>query len=388
MTDGPIKAIPYHVNWLTADKGRIREEVAHLADRGLTHMVLSPAWFRLQPRPQQVDRVVMATLEACYDAANRAGMACITTLLTTGYMGHTELPDWHHTVDVVGWLQGRTTTPIYRRGGSVRVNGVSRRLQLANPYRTDTFRDGQRELIRVVMGYFAGHPAARHWGLAPGWSYLADVAPAIAQAWWQELTSLARRVHAGAVLMTQIDGPQLLGHGFDAVMASREVDMVWVDTAMPILPHRQRRAPLLPMRFLHYLVAGLTQRPTIIGMHPLMRGSVAGWHALTWYDRALAVPVMTDTQLIDDWHAHMAVVQQYAVAGVTYPRGWHAGFDSDRDAVGDALAQMAADSVYRQIDVMLREWQHIGVTQDSFDYERYRYQPQKELLRVWREYSE
>lgn len=386
MTVEPIKAIPYHVNWLHADKGRIREEIAYIADRGLTHVVLSPAWFRLQPRPHQLDRVVMATLESCYDAAQRAGVACITTVLTAGYMGYTELPDWHHTADVVGWLQGRTTTPIYRRGGSVRVNGVPRRLQLANPYRTDGFRDGQRELIRGVMGYFAGHAAARHWLLAPGWSYLADVAPAVAQTWWQELTSLARRVHAGAVLMTQIDGPQLLGHGFDVALAGREVDVVCVDTAMPVLPRRQRRAPLLPMQFLQYLVAGLTQRPTIIGMHPLMRGSVAGWQVLRWYDRPLAVPVMTDAQLIDEWHAQMTVWQQHVVAGVVYPRGWHAGFDGDRDVIGGDLT--TGDSVARQIDVMMREWQTVGVTYDAVDQERYHYQPRTELVRLWREFSQ
>ncbi|MEY3989973.1 MAG: hypothetical protein RI985_1054 [Chloroflexota bacterium] len=388
MTDGPIKSIPYHVNWLAADKGRIREEIAYLADRGFTHVKVSPAWFRLQPRPLQVDRVVMATLEACYDAMHRAGIASITTLLTAGYMGHLELPDWHHAADVVGWLQGRTSTPIYRRGGSIRVNGVMRRLQLANPYRTDTFRDGQRELIRVVMGYFAGHPAARHWLLAPGWSYLADVAPAVAQAWWQELTGLARRVHAGAVLLTQIDGPQLIGHGFDAGMAGREVDMVCVDTAMPLLPHRRRRLPFLPMRFLRYVVAGLTKRPTLIGMHPIVRGSTSGWESMMWYDRRVAVPVVTDAQLVDLWHAHMAVLQHHAVAGVVYPRGWQVGFDGDRDVIGDKLADITGDSVYRQLDAMMREWQHIGVIHDSFDDERYRYQPQKELWRLWHEFSE
>lgn len=385
MTVGPIKAVSYHVTWLQADKGRIREEIAHIADRGLTHIVLAPAWFRLQPRPHQLDRVVMATLEACYDAADRAGIACITTLLTAGYMGHTELPDWHHATDVVGWLQGRTSMPVYRRGGAVRVNGVLRQLQLANPYRTDGFRGGQRELIRGVMGYFAGHPAARHWLLAPGWSYLADVAPVVAQTWWQELTHLARRVHAGAVLMTQIDAPQLLGHGFDVTIASREVDVVCVDTAMSVLPGRQRRAPWLPMQFLYYLVAGLTQRPTMIGMHPIMRGDVASWHALRWYDRPLALPVLTDAQLLDGLHAQIAIWQQRPVAGVMYPRGWHAGFDGDRDGI-DSLPVI--DATVHQLDALMREWQSVGSVYDIVDQERYCYQPRKELMRLWREYSE
>ncbi|MFZ9858522.1 MAG: hypothetical protein ACO3F2_09370 [Roseiflexaceae bacterium] len=386
MTDSPIKAIPYHVNWLTADKGRIREEIAQIAERGLTHAVLSPAWFRLQPRPHHIDRGVMATLESCYDAANRVGLSMITTLLTTAHLGSLELPDWHHTADVIGWLQGRTTTPIYRRGGIVQVNGLSRRLQLANPYRTDTYREGQHELVRVVMGYFAGHEAARHWLLAPGWSYLADVSPHVAKTWWQELTALARRVHTGAVLMAQIDAPQLLGHGFDAVLAGCEVDMVVVDTAMPLLPQRQRRLPLLPMQFLHYVVAGLTQRPTIIGMHPLIRGHMAGWQSLRWYDRPLAVPVLTDVQIMDVWYAQVAVMQHQAVAGLVYPRGWHVGRDYDRDGI-DALPALSLDSVMRQIDMRMRDWQRVGAAHGVFDSERYQYNPQKELLRLWQEFS-
>jgi hypothetical protein len=386
MTHEPIKAMPYHVNWLAADKGRIREELAQLADRGLTHVVLSPAWFRLQPRPQQIDRVVMATLEACYDAAQQAGLAAITTLLTAGYAGYRELPDWHHAADVVGWLQGRTTAPLYRRGGTVRINGVPQRLQMANPYSMDTYRAGQRELIRVVMGYFAGHPAARHWLLAPGWSYLANTPAHIAQAWWQELTSMARRMHAGAILMAQIDGPQLLGHGFDAVMASREVDVVCVDTAMPIMPQRQRRLPLLPMQFLAYVVAGLTQRPTVIGMHPIEIGRVAGWHAQVWYDRTLAVPVLPVGQLIDLWPLQVDFMQRTAVAGVMYPYGWHAGFDRDRDEIETQVSE-AAFSVYRALDVALRGWQQICSQHDAFDQERYHYQPRQELLRLWRDFS-
>ncbi|MFN5058387.1 MAG: hypothetical protein ACK5GU_00535 [Chloroflexota bacterium] len=383
MTDRPIKAIPYHMNWLSADKGRLREDIAQLAERGLTHVVLSPAWFRLQPRPMQIDRVVMETLETCYDAAHRVGLGAVTMLLTAGYMGQLELPDWHNTADVVGWLQGRTTAPIYRRGGSVRINGALRRLQLANPYRTDTYRDGQRELIRVVMGYFAGHPAARHWLLAPGWSYLADIAPAVAQVWWQELIALARKVHAGAVVMTQIDAPQLLGHGLDATIAGREVDIVCVDTAMPILPYRQRRLPILPMQFLAYVVAGITQRPTVIGMHPLMCGSVSGWQSVRWYDRPLAVPVLTEAQLIDAWHMHVEVMHRRGVAGIVYPHGWHVGVDGDRDA----RAAEVSDSVMGHIDVLMRDWQTVGTAHDAFDSERYAYQPQKELVRLWREFS-
>jgi hypothetical protein len=383
MTDRPIKAIPYHVNWLSADKGRLREDIAQLAERGLTHVVLSPAWFRLQPRPMQIDRVVMETLETCYDAAHRAGLGAVTMLLTAGYMGQLELPDWHNTADVVGWLQGRTTAPIYRRGGSVRINGVLRRLQLANPYRTDAYRDGQRELIRVVMGYFAGHPVARHWLLAPGWSYLADITPAVAQTWWQELIALARRVHAGAVVMTQIDAPQLLGHGFDATIAGREVDMVCVDTAMPILSYRQRRLPVLPMQFLAYVVAGMTQRPTVIGMHPLMCGSMSGWQSVRWYDRPLAVPVLTEAQLIDAWHTHVDVMHRQAVAGIVYPHGWHIGVDRDRDV----RTADVSDGVMRHIDALMRDWQTVGTAQDTFDRERYAYQPQKELVRLWREFS-
>jgi len=386
MTDGPIKAIPYHVNWLMADKGRIRDEIAQLADRGMTHVALSPAWFRLQPRPQQIDRVVMSTLETCYDAAQQVGLATVTTLFTVGYMGELELPDWHNTADVVGWLQGRTTVPIYRRGGSVHVNGVLRHLQLANPYRTDVYREAHRELVRVVMGYFAGHRAARHWLLAPGWSYLADVSPNVAQVWWQELTTLARRVHAGAVLMTQIDAPQLLGHGFDAVLAGREVDVVVVDTAMPVLSQRQRRPPLLPMQFLHHVVAGLTQRPTIIGMHPLMRGGVSGWHAVRWYDQFVTVPQLTEAQMIAAWQMHVEVMRQRTVAGVLYPPGWHAGVDDDRHGL-DMRVFTLPDGMMRQLDVLLRDWQTVGNAHDAFDVERYQYHPRKELTRLWREFS-
>jgi hypothetical protein len=208
----------------------------------------------------------------------------------------------------------------------------------------------------------------------------------VAQTWWQELTSLARRVHAGAVLLTQIDAPQLLGHGFDAARAGREVDVVCVDTAMPILPYRQRRSPLLPMQFLAYVVAGITQRPTVVGMHPLLRGSVSGWQSVRWYDRPLSVPVLTDAQLIAAWHTQVQSMRRSAVAGIVYPRGWHVGGDSDRDVIDGGVAGMPESLMY-QIDAMLHDWQLVGAAHDAFDSERYQYQPHKELMRLWREFS-
>lgn len=386
MTKVPIKAIPYHVNWMAADYGRMREELAQLADRGVNYVLLSPPWFRIQPRPQQIDRVVMATLEVCYDAALQARIGAVTTMLTAAYAGSLELPDWHHEADVVGWLQGRTTTPIYRRGGRVRINGVVRPLQLADPYRTDTYGVGQRELIRVVMGYFAGHHAARHWLFAPGWSYLADTPTQVAAAWWQELVGLARRVHAGAVIMAHVDAPQLLGHGFDVVTMSRDVDVVCVDTAMPILPQRHQRAPWVPMQFLQHLVAGLTQRPTVVGMHPLGSDHQTGWRTVSWYDRRVLVPVMTPIQLVDQWQVYVAWLQKYAVAGVMYPIGWHGGYDNDRDD-GHAVWPRVSVSVQGEIDVCMRQWQQCGEYTDDFDRERYLYHPQRELLRLWRAYT-
>lgn len=385
MTHTPIKAIHYHVNWLAIDKGRIRDELAQLADRGLTHVYLSPAWFRLQPRPYQVDRTAMAALEACYDAAADAGIAAITSVLTAGYAGELELPDWHHSADVMGWLQGRTNAPIYRRGGVVRINGAPRRLQVAHPYRTEAYRAGQHELIRVVMGYFAGHSAARHWLIAPGWSYLSNTSASVAQTWWQEITSLARRVHAGAVLMGQVDGPQLIGHGFDAAMMSREVDMVVVDTAMAILPYRTQRAPLLPLRFLAYVVEGLTQRPTVVAMHPIAYGAGASWQVRDWYGRKVAVPVVTGGMLVDAWMKLIGAWQRDTVAGVVYPIGWHWGDDDDRAVVRDECHDMLGLMV--QLDAELRSWQQVGSHREGFDNERYMYAPHRELLRIWREFE-
>lgn len=386
MTSTPIKAIPYHIAWDHVDIGRVREEFAYIADRGLTHIVLSPAWYRLQPRPQQLDRAVMAVLEQCYDAAGQVGLKAMTTLLTAGYAGERELPDWHHTADVVGWLQGRTTAPLYGGGGSVRINGVRRQMSLAHPYTTDEYRTGQHALIRGVMGYFAGHPAARHWVLAPGWSYLADVDPIVAQKWWQSLVHMARRVHADAVLIAHIDGPQLLGHGLDAVMVGRDADYVWVDTAMPVLAQRQHRHVFAPMYFLQYVVAGLTQRPTLIGMHPIGVGAVSSWQRVRWYDRSLAVPILGNGQSSEVWHAFVRFLQQTTTAGLVYPFGWHAGYDSDRREYTAFFPHMRPDLLH-EYEQVLRAWQHIGVQHESFDGERFLYRPQLELQRLWHEYT-
>lgn len=386
MSTTPIKAIPYHVMWDAADIGRIREEFAHIADRGMTHVVLSPTWFRLQPRPHQVSRDVMQTLEACYDAAARVRLQAITAVLTTGYAGVRELPDWHHTPDVMGWLQGRTNAPLYQRGGTVMVNGVMRRLQLAHPYTTETYRTGQRELIRVVMGYFAGHPAARHWLLAPGWSYLADVPSSVATAWWHDITSMARRVHDGAVLMAQIDAPQLLGHALDVATIGCEVDMVVVDTAMPVLARRQHRPLLAPMQFLYGVVAGLAQRPTIIGMHPFGEAPQATWVKWRWYDHTLAIPVMPGIQLTSIWEAWVRYLQQTNVAGAMYPAGWHIGRDIDREARVQGLPGVSS-AVRAECERMLRGWQQTGAGQMDIDGERYHYQPRQEMQRLWRAFA-
>lgn len=386
MKTAPIKAIPYHVMWTHADKGRIREDLAIIADRGLTHIVLSPAWFRLQPRPYQIDRVVMATLEACYDAAAHVGLQSITSILTAGYAGVRELPDWHHSADVVGWLQGRTTAPLYGSGGTIRINGVSRRMQFAHPYTTDTYRAGQRELVRVVMGYFAGHSAAQHWLLAPGWGYLADVQPTVATSWWQALTSLARRVNPQAVLMAQIDGPQMVGHGLDVGMVAREVDVVVVDTAMPVLAQRQMRPVFAPMQFLHAVVAGLAQRPTVIGMYPIGVNDTSTWHTVRWYDRPVAVPVCAHGQIATIWHDFVTYMQRMQVAGVVYPVGWHAGHDDDRH---DQIAQRfrVTTAIHADCELALRDWRVVGANHDDIDSERYRYRPRQELARLWRAFA-
>lgn len=381
----PLKAIFYHLNWANPDKGRMREELAQIAERGLTHVYLSPPWFRLQPRPHRVDRMVMATLEACYDAAEWAGMAAVTSVLTAGYAGMRELPDWHTSDDVMELLQGRTQAPVFRRDTQVYINGVRRGVVLANPYIPDTFRYGQHELIRAVMGYFDGHPAARHWLLAPGWSYLGRTDRKVAYAWWQEITSIARRVHTGAVLMAQVDKPQLLGHSFDLEMMSREVDMIVVDTAMTIVSHRHTHAPMVPMQFLAYVVAGLTQCPTVIGMHPIERGTGVAWQSKTWYEGSLMVPELADEQLVDAWMQLLDGWKRTNIAGVVYPIGWHWGADDDRRIAAPDYHRLAP--LMTQLDAGLRQWQQVGTQREQLDAERYWYEPFYEIIRLWNEFT-
>ena len=118
---------PLHIGatdlaWHHLDVGRVREAFAQDAERGISHLLLTPPWHLLQPSARHIDRVLMGQLEQLFDAAQAVGLYVIPALLAVRRNGVLTLPDWHNGPDAIGWLTGRTRQPVRTTGTPALIN--------------------------------------------------------------------------------------------------------------------------------------------------------------------------------------------------------------------------------------------------------------------------
>ncbi len=382
--------------WQEIDWAVVRDQFSQLAELGVRQVVLRPPWGQLQPRPQRIDRVSMANLERCLDAAQAAKLNAMVALLGVTAWGAFTLPEWHNNPDVVGWLQGRTTQPVATQGAAVIIDGRWQRLHSANPFTTEAWQQAHHLLIQTVMGYFASHSAISHWMLAEGWSQLAPTTSAIARTWLHKLITQARAVAPRATLAGMVDGPVLLGqHGISLALLAEYVDVLLVDGAMPALRQRTTRRLSAPALFLYEVVAGLTQRPVLPWLAPTLMSDVASnWQQIAWQQQIIDMPALSDD---DDGRYHetlLAQLHQAGAPGVVLPMPFAMPYgDSDLPVAwlrrGQALID-ARGNLTGGGKAVQRMWQaapQVGQRTVAIDRERYDHNPVQELHRLWHEFG-
>jgi hypothetical protein len=315
----PLQIISDALDWNALDLGLVRESYAAQRERGMSHVRIVPPWYMLQPSARHIDKPMMLTLERLYDTAQHAGLRVIPGLLSVRANGLLMLPDWHNGPDAVGWLAGRTRQPVKTQGTPAQISGRLQKLNLADPYATESWRDAQLLLLRTVIGYFDGHPAISHWHIADGWSRLADTTPRHADAWLHAVHTTIRRVAPTTPLLSTIDGPNLLGHVLTVERLARVFDLLVVDCAMPEIPRRSELRLSAPALVLVALVAALGQRPVIAQLAPLVHASQRNWGQIPWHQVPLAVAHLPDEDVLRYYEAVMTGLARYGAAGVIYP---------------------------------------------------------------------
>lgn len=382
--------------WHAIDWAVVREQLGQLAELGVRQVVLRPAWGQLQPRPQRVDRVSMDNLERCLDLVQAAHLQATVALLGVTAWGALTLPEWHNSPDVVGWLQGRTTQPIATQGAPVLIDGRWQRLHMANPFTTEAWQQAHHLLIQTVMGYFGSHATIGHWLLAEGWSQLASTPPAIARVWLHKLITHARAMAPRATLAGMVDGAVLLGqHGISLALLAEYCDVLFVDSAMPALGQRTTRRLRAPALFLHEVVAGLSQRPVMPWLAPMLMSQTAStWQQIAWQQQLLDVPALSDD---DDGRYHETVLVQLHQAGalgVVLPMPFAMPYgDSDMplawlqhvQALIDARGNLTGGG--KAVQRILPAQSQVVQRTYTIDSERYNRNPVHALQQLWHDFG-
>jgi endo-1,4-beta-mannosidase len=143
--------------WADFDPGEVREELAMIAELGLTHVRIFLLWESFQPRAETVDTGALGRLRTVCDlAAERA-----LRLQPTFFTGHMSGPNW-----APDWLldPGRRLRPGDRQVVSLdRPRGVE--LAVRNPYTDPVVIAAEDLLLRTVCGELSDHPAIWAWSL-------------------------------------------------------------------------------------------------------------------------------------------------------------------------------------------------------------------------------
>jgi hypothetical protein len=387
---------PSQAGWEYYDAPCMAEHLHALRDSGFTHICLRPPWHWLQPRPGHIQRQSIDRLEQILDIIATQRLSAFISLLDVEHAGRLALPDWHNAPDVIGWMQGQTTRPFLRRGTPVLINGRLRTLNMANPFTTDVLTNAHQLLVRSVLGYFAGHPAANDWLIGHGWGRLATATAPHMQTWWQTLMAHARQAHPGARLWASIDEPQLTTSPLTLTNIAPTVDGLVVGTPQPGLDAQARRRLSDPALFMHHLVAGLSEKPVVSWLSPIAHQHGGASHTLPiqWHQQPWGLPSLTSADQANYYATLLTRLHAAGSHGIVHthargalpehdyePTAWHDLLAPLLDAQGER--HLAGDAVADS----LRQWQTMAEAPARLDAERYWYKPQSEWQRMWREFA-
>ena len=164
--------------WRRFDAGEIREDFARIAALGLDAVRFFLRWDDFQPRPDALDPLMLARLEAVVQLAAEAGLRTMPTLFCGHMSGVNWLPAW--SLDP-GTPHGRFRTIA---GGAESPYGIGD--MYAGP-----LLDAQLRFARAAGERLRGHPAVVAWDLGNEFSNLREPANSFAAAEWSRRLTAA-----------------------------------------------------------------------------------------------------------------------------------------------------------------------------------------------------
>jgi endo-1,4-beta-mannosidase len=170
--------------WRRFDAGEIREDFARIAALGLDAVRFFLRWDDFQPRADEIDRGMLARLEAVADIAAETGLRTMPTLFT----GH---------MSGVNWLPAWSLDPHTAHGRFRTIAGDAESPYGIGDMYTGALLDAQLLFARSVGERLKEHPAVYAWDLGNEFSNLREPASeSDAAEWSRRLTATLEEASA------------------------------------------------------------------------------------------------------------------------------------------------------------------------------------------------
>jgi len=178
----PVRKAMYF--WRLFDPGEIRDDMALMADMGLSPVRIFLLWEDFQPQPELMNMAALKRLAETARIADDHGIKLWVTLFTGHMSGANWFPDWMIESKSVGEVEFPIIT-----------GSTSYRFIPKNPYSNRALQVAQKYHVREVASVLRGHPALWGWDLgnAPSNCYCPEDREK-GRVWLREMVAEIRRV--------------------------------------------------------------------------------------------------------------------------------------------------------------------------------------------------
>ncbi len=398
--------------WREYDRGAVREELMHVAALGCDTVRFCLTWEDFQPGAQRINSGALNALEHALDAAQAAGLRVVPMLFPVAIGGALWLPAWANGAIAIEQLAGARQLVVRTAGGPpLLADGRYQRNQAHSLFSDPQVLAGQRYLIREVVGYFGAHTALEAWQLGEGLERVRrpDTGAAVRD-WFGVMADAIRERRAKARVLGVVSAYSLgltAGPRPDQILDRCDLLGVVADPPQPPAGARANHSSFVA--FLHALAAALAGRAPLVASMGLPTTPTAapgagpndqpGWVADSAFGRPLRAYIGDQEQQAIFAETTLDRLQRDGAAGAwlaayaDYPVPlWHTP-PLDRairertlglvDAEG--REKLAAAAVQR----FAAERRPVGPLAPPIevDPERYWREPQRELARLWREFT-
>ena len=177
----PVRKAMYF--WRQFDPGEIRDDMALMADTGLSPVRIFLLWEDFQPQAERMNMTALNRLAETARIADDHKIKLWVTLFTGHMSGFNWLPEWM----IDPQRAGDVEFPV--------INGFTAYpFSLKNPYSNPVLQAAQKYHVREVTAVLRGHPALWGWDLgnAPSNCYRSEDQEQ-GRAWLQEMVAEIRR---------------------------------------------------------------------------------------------------------------------------------------------------------------------------------------------------